>query len=410
MTIKRRAAPKLFRTRKLANGQVVQIRAGAPVDAKLNSLRAEKQDRFGRKASDPYHLSPYPHTPTFYHSSDTRWAQDFTEFSAPQWALGSYASPAMDPAHLPMTHVYPQQYVERVDTGNRYVSDTVMASLQGNAAHDIDHSKGIHVDSNKPISPIDILQSIPDAQNTPGGNVWSMNGETRPAMHPHEFQQAIQTQGMPALSWTTPSSPTGFFPFRDRWNNSGAQAMHGPGVVFRHDLGTHRGTFCTAPASPMQVTQQIPEQEQANNSVGYPMTPRDVKITPADFQLNAKPSADAAASPFDQIYLFSQQQHTVPFSAVAETSQPLYEHIDVPVPATADVYLGGGAGDHFVGIEDGHFAQDIWPVNVMNTMTTRPLPMATDSLEVVGTGEGPVTLPYAATYRYTVPSEPAGIL
>lgn len=407
MAIKRRAAPKLFRTRKLANGQVIQIRTGGgPIDAKLTSLRVEKQDRFGRQASSaPYHLTPYQHTPTFYHSSDARFAQDSSPFGSPQWAFGSYASPGIDPAHLPIGAGYPQQIASHGNMANRYVSETVMSSLQASAAADSDNSAGIKMDNSQPISPIDIIQAIPDHQYaSPPGNAWWLKGEGRTGIPAHEFQQALQTQGMPPLSWTTPSSPTGVFPFGERWNGSNPQAMHGPGGVFRHDLGTHKESFSTAPASPMHGLKHMHLQEQQNNSVGYPMTPQDFKVTPADFQFNAnyKPAPDAMASPIDQAYLFSQLQHTVPFSAVAETSRPMYEHVDLACPATADVYLGATENDHF--------AQDIWPINIMNTMTTRPLPVPTDSVEMVQNQDGQMTLPYATTYRFTAPSAPTCIL
>lgn len=402
MAIKRRAAPKLFRTRKLANGQVIQIRTGrAPVDAKLNSLRVEKQDRFGRQASSaPYHLTPHQHTPTFYHSSDARFAQDFSPLGSPQWAFGSYASLGIDPAHLPIGAGYPQQIAGHGNMGNRYVSDTVMSSVQ--ASDDSDNPVGIKMDTSHPISPIDIIQAIPDAQYaSPPGNAWWLKGEGRTGIPQHEFHQALQTQGMPPLSWTTPSSPTGVFPFGERWNGSTPQAMHGQGV-FRHDLGTHKDSFSTAPASPLHAPKHMHLQEQSNNSVGYPMTPQDIKVTPADFHFNSKPAPDAMSSSIDQAYLFSQLQHTVPFSAVAETSRPMYEHVDLAVPATADVYLGATENDHF--------AQDIWPVNIMNTMTARPLPVPTDSVEMVQTQDGSMTLPYATTYRFTAPSAPTYIL
>ncbi|KAI5450341.1 hypothetical protein NCC49_003124 [Naganishia albida] len=395
MAIKRRAAPKLFRTRKLANGQVVQIRTGgAAVDAKLNSLRMEKPYRFGRQASSaPYHLSPFQHTPTFYHSSDARFAQDFAPLGSPQWAFGSHASPALEPAHLLVGNGYSHQIANQSNAPNRYVSETVMSSLQANAAADSENSAGSKMDASKPISPIDIIQAIPDAQYSSPGNAWWLKGDGRTGIPAHEFQPALQTQGMPPLSWTTPSSPTGVFPFGERWNGSDPQAMQGSTGVFTRDLGHH-----TAPASPRQAHKQM----QANNSVGYPMTPQDVNFAPGDFQLLTKPAADAPMESTDQAYLFSQLQHTVPFSAVAETSKPMYEHVDLAVPATADVYLGANENDRF--------AQDIWPINVMNTMTTRPLPVPSDSVEMVHNREAPMALPYATTYRYTAPTGPACIL
>lgn len=391
MAIKRRAAPKLFRTRKLANGQIVQIRAGAQADARLNSLRIGRQDSFSRKAPEPYHLSPYhmvQHTPTFYHSADGRYAQDFA--GSPQWAFGSYASPAIEPAQL----FSPRQQVQTTGSNpTRYVSQTVMESLRG-GPHKTDQSP------QTPISPMDILRSIPDATATPqfapASQGWWMNADLQPPMHSLDVH-GNPTQGMPPLSWTTPSSPNHVLPFRDRWNSSSSQTFRGhTGGVFRHDLAHNREVFCTAPASPLHAGNAMQMREEPSVGTSYPATPQDVKIAPADFQFNKNPQ--------EQTYFFSQEEHPVPFSAV-ETSFPSFEHTDTTVPATADVYLGSqrrpDTGQPFV--------QDIWPVNVMGNMTTKPLPMPSSSPEVYGLDDRPGVLPYAKTYRYTVPSAPPGI-
>lgn len=56
-SIKRRAAPKLFRTRRLANGQVIRTRAGPGVQAKFHEVRDEmaetRRSRVGQTSGDP---------------------------------------------------------------------------------------------------------------------------------------------------------------------------------------------------------------------------------------------------------------------------------------------------------------------------------------------------------------------
>lgn len=380
MAIKRRAAPKLFRTRKLANGQVVQIRAGAQAEAKMNSVRGSRPDSFARKAQEGYHLSPYhmvQHTPTFYHSADGRY-QDFA--GSPQWAFGSYASPAVEPAQLSTPR---QQGHAAFSNPNRYVSETVMNSLQG-------QPEVKPFTNQTPISPMDIIRSIPDAtpQYAPASQGWWMNADNQPGMYSLDSQGG-RTQGMPLLSWTTPSSPTNVLPFGSRWNSGSSQTVQGQPGVFRHDLAHNRDVFCTAPASPHHVGHPLQGRDEPIMATCYPTTPQDVKIAPADFQF--------VMNPQEQTYLFSQEEHTVPFSAV-ETSFPSFEHTDMAVPATADVYLGSQRRP-----DTGHPSfQDIWPVNVMGAMTTKPLPVPSYSPEM-GMEDRPSALPYAKTFRYTVP-------
>jgi hypothetical protein len=108
MAIKRRAAPKLFRTRKLANGQVVQIRAGgrskkSACTASLGTESADTVPAFFEKTSrvDNYEPPPNWRPPTFYNSADVRYGQEFAASS--QWAFGSQASPAVETSRL-VTH------------------------------------------------------------------------------------------------------------------------------------------------------------------------------------------------------------------------------------------------------------------------------------------------------------------
>lgn len=382
MAIKRRAAPKLFRTRKLANGQVVQIRAGGQADAKMFPVRGGRLDSFPRKGPDHYQHSPYPmmqYKPTFYHSADGRYGQEM--MGSPQWAFGSYAPPAVETSRLNT----PQQGPVAAGDPDRYVSETVMNSLR--IPSDVKP-----FETQTPISPMDIIQSIPVAtpQAAPPAQCWWMNGGAHP-IHSLEAQ-VNQTQGMPLLSWTTPASPSNVLPFRDRWNNGTSQTGQGHTSVFRHDLANNREVFCTAPATPLHAGQPLQAREEPNTGTGYPMTPQDVKIAPADFHF--------VKAPQEQTYLFSQEEHTVPFSAV-ETSFPSFDHIDMAVPATADVYLGSQrrpdtAQPSF---------QDIWPVNVMGAATAKPIPMPSFSPEMCGVEE-PAALPYAKTFRYTAPTAP----
>ena len=76
-TVKRRAAPKLFRTRRLANGQIIHTRAGPAVEAKAREIRdniAESR-RHRTSVSSIYSAgsyedaSPVPATPAYIHSS-----------------------------------------------------------------------------------------------------------------------------------------------------------------------------------------------------------------------------------------------------------------------------------------------------------------------------------------------------
>lgn len=74
--IKRRAAPKLFRTRRLANGQIVRTRAGPAVEAKAREIReniAESRRHRGSigslySAATYDDRSPEPVTPAFAHA------------------------------------------------------------------------------------------------------------------------------------------------------------------------------------------------------------------------------------------------------------------------------------------------------------------------------------------------------
>lgn len=76
-TVKRRAAPKLFRTRRLANGQLVRTRAGPAVEAKAREIReniAESRRHRGSvgnlySAGSSENWSPAPNTPAYASSS-----------------------------------------------------------------------------------------------------------------------------------------------------------------------------------------------------------------------------------------------------------------------------------------------------------------------------------------------------
>ena len=383
MAIKRRAAPKLFRTRKLANGPVVQIRAGGQADAKMFPVRGGRLDSFPRKGPDQYQHSPYPmmqYTPTFYHSADGRYGQEMV--GSPQWAFGSYAPLAVEPSRLNT----PQQGNVAAGDPNRYVSETVMNSLR--MPSDVKP-----LETRTPLSAMEIIQSIPAAppQAAPPSHGWWMNVGAHPGTHSLEAQ-VNQAQGMPLLSWTTPASPSNVLPFRDRWNSGSSPTVQGRTSVFCHDLANNREVFCTAPVTPLHAGQPLQASKEPNTGTGYPMTPQDVKIVPADFQF--------VKAPQEQTYVFSQEEHTFPFSAV-ETSFPSFEHTDMAVPATADVYLGSQRRPDTA---EPSF-QDIWPVNVMGTVTAKPLPLPSYSPEVLRV-EDPAALPYAKTFRYAAPAAP----
>lgn len=76
-TVKRRAAPKLFRTRRLANGQIIRTRAGPAVEAKAREIRENiaESRRHRTSVSSIYSAdsfednSPVPATPAYIRSS-----------------------------------------------------------------------------------------------------------------------------------------------------------------------------------------------------------------------------------------------------------------------------------------------------------------------------------------------------
>ncbi|GHJ89655.1 hypothetical protein NliqN6_6057 [Naganishia liquefaciens] len=389
MAIKRRAAPKLFRTRKLANGQVVQIRAGGRTDANSVAARNCRLDSFSRKAPEQYQHSPYPmmqYTPTFYNSADVRYGQEFAASS--QWAFGSQASPAVETSRL-VTHNRLGNVT--ADDPFHYASETMMNPLVRTPAEVKPFA------SQAPISPTEIIQSIavttPHA--VPASQNWWLNGGSQPGKQSFNVQGS-HTQGMPLLSWTTPSSPTNILPLRDKWNSGSSQTVQGNTGIFQHQLAGNREVFCTAPASPIHSGQPTQTRDKLNIGIGYPATPQDVEIAPADFQF--------VQAPQEQTYLFSQEEHAIPFSAV-EKSFPSFGHTDVAIPATADVYLGTQRRPDTAQPSP----QDIWPVNVMGIAIAKPLPFPSYSPEMYGVEE-PTALPYVKTHRYTTSIAPPVIL
>lgn len=70
--VRRRAAPKLFRTRRLANGQVIRSRAGPAVEAKFRQVResiAETRRHRGSVSVTDDQASPLPDTDDYEHEA-----------------------------------------------------------------------------------------------------------------------------------------------------------------------------------------------------------------------------------------------------------------------------------------------------------------------------------------------------
>lgn len=92
-SIKRRAAPKLFRTRRLANGQVIRTRAGPGVQAKFHEIRDEMAESRRARAVQ---TTGDPRTSRTYAFDDT----DTTEPESPRLrSLSARSRPSTDPSH-----------------------------------------------------------------------------------------------------------------------------------------------------------------------------------------------------------------------------------------------------------------------------------------------------------------------
>ncbi|KAJ9099961.1 hypothetical protein QFC21_003969 [Naganishia friedmannii] len=379
MSVKRRAAPKLFRTRKLANGQVVQVRAGSQVEARLNVLRAEKQERF------PGIWSP---------SSAIRINDNPISGQLPEWGTGAFS---IQSGEKPTNRLFSNQ----VEPATPRQPGAVGQPQYAGFPRDCDEVEILTMTGNRTLlSPIDIIQAIPHAtpRRASASTAWWMNGDMKPSGIRLQDLQALHGQGMPQKSWTTPSTPVGPLAFRERWNSTASDPTI---LTNRHmyQYESHNGVSYTAPVSPLHGTQTLtPDDQNHQASRGYPQTPEQDKL-----QVTLCLSDDQQ---FSSDYTCSREQPTVPFSAVA-TSQPSFEHVDFLAPATVGAY-GQGRGDEE---RLAPVYEDIWPANVMASMTTnnKPLPLPSNSPHWSNEVKQPTSLPYVTAYKYTMPTTAPGV-
>jgi hypothetical protein len=396
MSVKRRAAPKLFRTRKLANGQVVQVRAGSQIEARLNVIRAEKQERYTHKASELYPTSPYlssDRSPAIWSPSSAIRINDApVPGTLPEWGASSFS---VQGGEKPMTRLFPDQ--GGPGAADLRQSETIGQPQYAGFARDCDEVEMLTMTGNRTLlSPIDIIQAIPHStpRRASASTAWWMNGDMKPSGIRLQDLQALHGQGMPQMSWTTPSTPTGALAFRERWNSTASDPTIMTGRhLYQHE--SHHGVSYTAPVSPLHCTRPLTDNEQDHQqvSVGYPQTPEQDKL-----QVTLCLSDDQQLKPD---YVFSQEQPVVPFSAVATNSEPTFEHVDFLAPATVGAYaLGRGEEERLAPVYE-----DIWPANVMASMTTnKPLPSPSNSPIWSNEVKEPTSLPYVTAYKYTMPN------
>ncbi|KAJ9091590.1 hypothetical protein QFC19_009046 [Naganishia cerealis] len=402
MSIKRRAAPKLFRTRKLPNGQTMQVRAGSQVIARFNDLRAEKQDRFTYKAAEPYPTSSYltskKSAAAWNPSSAIRIKDEPDSGHSADWRLGAF--PIQSPEQSTDQFSYDQE-VRGVSSSTSYMPEAAEHSQYAEFARDGDEAEMLIATSNDRtlLSPIDIIQAIPHCtprRASASTGKW-MNGEMKPCGIRLQDLQALHGQGIPQMSWTTPSTPTGALAFRERWNSTASDPTVFSPHVYQQE---HRNGFSyTAPVSPLHGTQPLTSgmYDGKQISAGYPQTPEDEKLVPRFYHSN-QISPD---------YLFSQEHHAVPFSAVV-TSQPSFEHVDFRAPASVSAHIQSEREEEKLA----PVYEDIWPANVMASMATKAtkeFPLPSNSPTWSNNIKEPASLPYASTYQYNTPSVAPGV-
>jgi len=119
LNIKRRAAPKLFRTRRLANGQVVRTRAGPGVEAKFREIRDEmaesRRTRGLTGAEDDYLQSSgrsyafMQDDPEMIHQGQSQRGRSTESPTSPVIGHPAQSTSLPDQVPVPAARIYPPQ-------------------------------------------------------------------------------------------------------------------------------------------------------------------------------------------------------------------------------------------------------------------------------------------------------------